>query len=1345
MKRLTALLLALSLLLSLAPTVAEDGFDLDSLMREIETEEQAKRFVQALALLPEGTALYSDDALSSLFGTLNAASQAWIVERTPAEDPADDLLLAAVAVEGSVELLYCLAGEAEPLAAEEICAPGEGTLVPGTEVWLKDADIEQTGLPDGVPDIDEDEIPDFTDEMQEVEQDEKAAIRILSQPASQTVALNETVMLVVIATSVKDYQWQWTKDGKTWNNCTGGGYNTDTMEFKMTTVFSGRKYRCKLTGFDSSVVYTSAVPIYVAITVNTQPKSQAVKVGAKVNLSVDAIGVKSYQWQWTADGKTWKNNTGAGYNTNTFSFTMSETFHGRKYRCQLTGFDGTVRNTSAATIKAAPNVVTQPQSQAVEIGGKVTLTVKATGIQAYQWQWTKDGKTWNNCSSSGYNKASFSFTMSAVVNGRQYRCKLTGLDGSTLYTSSATITAGNGAVITTHPKTQSVKVGAKVTFTVAGTGIKSYQWQWTKDGKTWNNNTGEGYNTATFSFNMAETFHGRKYRCAVTGADGKTVYSNAATLSAAATIKTHPKTQSAKVGATLTLTVTAQAVKAYQWQWTKDGKTWTNNTSTGYNKASFAFTMTEALSGRQYRCAVTGLDGKVAYTNAATVSAAATIKTQPAAQSVAVASTVTFSVTALAVKSYQWQFTADGKTWNNNTGTGYNKASFSFKMTQAFNGRKYRCKLVGLDGKTVYTNAAALTIAGNGAVITTHPKTQSVKVGAKVTFTVAGTGIKSYQWQWTKDGKTWNNNTGEGYNTATFSFNMAETFHGRKYRCAVTGADGKTVYSNAATLSAAATIKTHPKTQSAKVGATLTLTVTAQAVKAYQWQWTKDGKTWTNNTSTGYNKASFAFTMTEALSGRQYRCAVTGLDGKVAYSNAATVSAAATIKTQPAAQTVAAGATATFSVTAQAVKSYQWQFTADGKTWKNNTGTGYNKASFSFTMNAAFSGRQYRCALTGLDGKVVYTSAAKLTLKDDDSLIDLTYSLDDSYESADGYSGTITVQATGSWSLASSADWLVVVPSSGEAGKTTVSLTARRNLTSAARTAAVTGTCGSATAQLRFSQKKSVCRALLIAQTQVPDCSPSASYHTDNVNISAVLAKVNGGAYAGHITAKEQRTSSQIISDISAAYSGAQAGDMSFFYMGTHGVDGNYNGSDVEGALGCSDGSLLYLKNLANALSSANPNNSVIVVISACGSGAAVKGEGKKLSLTARQIASAFAACDPGITVGEEVYDENGVLIKRRDMCRNKFYVLTAADLYESSWYLSDSNPLGSFTGLALSDALDFSDGYMYGDLNNSGTMTFNELYSYVYTFCYELSENTSTRQNVQRYPSSSDYVVFWN
>ncbi|MBR6029815.1 MAG: caspase family protein [Clostridia bacterium] len=281
-------------------------------------------------------------------------------------------------------------------------------------------------------------------------------------------------------------------------------------------------------------------------------------------------------------------------------------------------------------------------------------------------------------------------------------------------------------------------------------------------------------------------------------------------------------------------------------------------------------------------------------------------------------------------------------------------------------------------------------------------------------------------------------------------------------------------------------------------------------------------------------------------------------------------------------------------------------------------------------------------------------------------------------------------------------------------------------------------------------------RALLIAQTQVPNCTPSYSYHTDNVNLTAALKKVNGGGYASHITALEQRTRSQILSDVASAYSGAKAGDVSFFYMGTHGVDGNYGGSDVEGALGCSDGSNLKLKDLADALSKANPNNEVIIVISACGSGAAVKGleNETKLPLTARDIISAFAANDPGITVTEEEYDENGVVVKRRDMCRNKFYVLTAADVYESSWYYSnyrDSNGningRGSFTGLGMADALTFSGGYMKADSNKNGQVTFDELYKYVYDYCYNLSVNagTDTKQHVQRYPTSSSWVAFAN
>jgi len=43
-----------------------------------------------------------------------------------------------------------------------------------------------------------------------------------------------------------------------------------------------------------------------------------------------------YQWQWSADGKTWKNCTGAGHSTNTFSFATQTRFSGRRYRCMVT-------------------------------------------------------------------------------------------------------------------------------------------------------------------------------------------------------------------------------------------------------------------------------------------------------------------------------------------------------------------------------------------------------------------------------------------------------------------------------------------------------------------------------------------------------------------------------------------------------------------------------------------------------------------------------------------------------------------------------------------------------------------------------------------------------------------------------------------------------------------------------------------------------------------------------------------------------------------------------------------------------------------------------------------------
>ena len=68
-----------------------------------------------------------------------------------------------------------------------------------------------------------------------------------------------------------------------------------------------------------------------------------------------------------------------------------------------------------------------------------SFTVEATGVQSYQWQfWNETTKKWNN-NKANATSASFSFTVAETYYANKYRCKLTGEDGSVLYTDAVQI------------------------------------------------------------------------------------------------------------------------------------------------------------------------------------------------------------------------------------------------------------------------------------------------------------------------------------------------------------------------------------------------------------------------------------------------------------------------------------------------------------------------------------------------------------------------------------------------------------------------------------------------------------------------------------------------------------------------------------------------------------------------------------------------------------------------------------------------------------------------------------------------------------------------------------------
>ena len=90
-----------------------------------------------------------------------------------------------------------------------------------------------------------------------------------------------------------------------------------------------------------------------ALAITAQPEPVEAAEGAAVSFHVGANRTgAAYQWQWSKDGKTWKNCTSAGSNTDTFSFTMKEVLSGRYYRCVVSA-DGQTKESEGALITLA--------------------------------------------------------------------------------------------------------------------------------------------------------------------------------------------------------------------------------------------------------------------------------------------------------------------------------------------------------------------------------------------------------------------------------------------------------------------------------------------------------------------------------------------------------------------------------------------------------------------------------------------------------------------------------------------------------------------------------------------------------------------------------------------------------------------------------------------------------------------------------------------------------------------------------------------------------------------------------------------------------------------------------
>ncbi|MEI9982057.1 MAG: beta-1,3-glucanase family protein [Aliidongia sp.] len=260
----------------------------------------------------------------------------------------------------------------------------------------------------------------------------------------------------------------------------------------------------------------------------TQPLAASYCSGIQSRLPTqsEALAISGASAAQCAFPQGWNTWTSTPYPPNSsFAYTVSSS--GTSNFAVADNFPGWALCTAGSGLA----VTSQPNSQAVALGQPATFSVTASGTDPLTYQWFKNGTAISGATAASY-------TTPATVsgdNGAQFYAVIT--DATSLSTTSNTVVltlsgaAAARPVITTQPTPQTVAVGQAATFTVAATDTAALTYQWFK-----NNAAITGATTASYTTPVTVAGDtGTVFYVVVTDSSGATATSNTALLTVTAT------------------------------------------------------------------------------------------------------------------------------------------------------------------------------------------------------------------------------------------------------------------------------------------------------------------------------------------------------------------------------------------------------------------------------------------------------------------------------------------------------------------------------------------------------------------------------------------------------------------------------------------------------------------------------------------------------------------------------------------------------------------------------------------------------------------------------------------
>ena len=282
---------------------------------------------------------------------------------------------------------------------------------------------------------------------------------------------------------------------------------------------------------------------------------------------------------------------------------------------------GLATGTATYTIQPAPSflpaptspaIILQPASTAVTAGQSATFSVTATGTAPLTFQWYKNGAAIAGASTSSYTTPA----TTSADNNSSFTVVVTNSSGS--QTSNAailTLDAPASVAITTPPQSQTVYVGQTAQLSVVATGSPTLTYQWQKNGAPIPGATAPTYTTPV----LAAGNNGDSYTVTVTN-PVNSVTSGAAVLTVdpaiAPAITQQPVSLSVLANNPATFTVGVSGSSPFTYQWQLNGVS-----LLGANSASYSIFQVGSLNAGNYTVIVTNIAGTVT-SNVATLTIA---------------------------------------------------------------------------------------------------------------------------------------------------------------------------------------------------------------------------------------------------------------------------------------------------------------------------------------------------------------------------------------------------------------------------------------------------------------------------------------------------------------------------------------------------------------------------------------------------------------------------------------------------------------------------------------------------------------------------------------------------